>query len=227
MGGRLEARLASGRRVRGSSPVSSGPDSSSDDGECARRAGGSLSPGAMVRVGGGGSLPPPRNLRSLEDVRSVGNAPIFMLWRAAREGGDIISGISSGVVRREGRGGGVMRVGVELAEESSLGWELQLLLPFRRGGGGGGTVRLGREGGLSFDGGEVLSTLSLELPIPSEYDRASPLMFILGARGGIVGGSDDSDISDSSSENGLCLEEELDALGSSNSSPLSKRAERR
>jgi len=86
VGGRLEARLASGRRVRGPSPVSSGSDSSSDDGECARRAGGSVSPGAMVRVGGGGSLPFPRNLRSLEDVRSVGNAPI-MLWRVAREGG--------------------------------------------------------------------------------------------------------------------------------------------
>jgi len=66
----------------------------SDDGECARHAGGSLSPGAMVRVGGGGSLPLPRNLWSLEDVRSVGNAPIFMLWRVAREGGDIISGVS-------------------------------------------------------------------------------------------------------------------------------------
>ena len=68
-------------------PVSSGPDSSSDDGECARRADGSLSPGAVVRLGGGGSLPLPRNLRSLEDVRSVGNAPIFMLWRVVREGG--------------------------------------------------------------------------------------------------------------------------------------------
>ena len=83
---------------------------------------------------------------------------------------------------------------VELAEESLLEWELQLLLPFRRGGAGGGTFRLDREGRLSFDGGKVLSTLSLELLILSEYDRAWPLMFILGARGGIVGGSDDSDI---------------------------------
>ena len=33
-----------------------------------------LSPGAMVRVGGGGSLLLPRNLRSLEDVRSVSNS---------------------------------------------------------------------------------------------------------------------------------------------------------
>jgi len=150
-----------------------------------------------------------------------------MLWRVAREGGDIISGVSSGVVRREGRGGGGLNVGVGLAEESPLEWELQLLLPFRRGGGGGGTVRLDRERGLSFDGGNVLSTLSLELLILSEYDRAWPLMFILGARGGIVGGGDDSDISDSSSENGLCLEEELDPLGSSNSSSLSKSTERR
>jgi len=143
----------------------------------------------------------------------------------AREGGDIISGVSSGVVRREGRGGGGLNVRVELAEESPLEWELQLLLPFRRGG--GGTVGPEREGGLSFDGGKVLSTLSLELLILSEYDRAWPLIFILGAWGGMVGGSDDSDISDSSSENGLCLEEELDPLGSSNSSPLSKRTERR
>ena len=120
----------------------------------------------------GGSLPLPRNLQSLEDVRSVGNAPIFMLWRVAREGGDIISGVSSGIVRREGRGGGGLNVGVELAEESPLEWELQLLLPFRRGGGGGGTVRPDREGGLSFDGDKVLSTLSLELLILSEYDRA-------------------------------------------------------
>ena len=79
-----------------------------------------LSPGAMVRVGGGGSLPLPKNLRSLEDVRSVGKPPIFMLWRVAREGGDIISGVLSGVVRREGRAGGVLNVGVELAEESPL-----------------------------------------------------------------------------------------------------------
>ena len=70
-----------------------------------------------------------------------------MPWRVAREGGDIISGVSSGVVRREGRGGGVLNLGVELAEESPLEWELQLLLPLRRGGGGGGTVRPDREGG--------------------------------------------------------------------------------
>jgi len=149
-----------------------------------------------------------------------------MLWRVAREG-DIISGVLSGVIRREGRGGGGLNVGVELAEESPLEWELQLLLPFRRGGGGGGTVRPDREGGLSFDGDKVLSMLSLELLILSEYDHAWSLMFILGAWDGIVGGSDDSDISDSSSDNGLCLEEELDLLGSSNSSPLSKRTERR
>ena len=115
----------------------------------------------------GGSLPLPRNLQSLEDVRSMGNAPIFMLWRVAREGGDIISGVSTGVVRHEGSGGG-LNVGVELAEESPLEWELQLLLPFRRGGGGGGTVRPDREGGLSFDGGKVISMLSLELLILSE-----------------------------------------------------------
>jgi len=107
------------------------------------------------------------------------------------------------------REGGGLNVGVELAEESPLEWELQLLLPFRRGGGGGGAVRLDREGRLSVDGGKVLSTLSLELLVLSEYDRAWLLMFILGVRGGIVGGSDDSGISDSSSENGLCLEEEL------------------
>ena len=120
-----------------------------------------------------------------------------------------------------------MNVGVELAEESPLEWELQLLLPFRCGGGGGGTVRPDHERGLSFDGDKVPSMLSLELLILSEYDRAWPLIFILGAWGGIVGGSDDSDISDSSSENGLCLEEELDPLRSSDSSPLSKRIERR
>jgi len=72
---------------------------------------------------------------------------------------DTISGVSSGIVRREGRGGGALNVVVELAEESPLEWKLQLLLSFRRGGGGGGTVRLDREGGLSFDGGKVLSML--------------------------------------------------------------------
>ena len=87
VGERLEARLASGRRVRRPSPVSPGPDSSYDDGEYAGRAGGSFSPGAMVRVGKGGSLSLQRNSRSLEDVRSVGNAPIFMLSRVVREGG--------------------------------------------------------------------------------------------------------------------------------------------
>jgi len=91
-----------------------------------------------------------------------------------------------------------------------------------------GTVRLDREGQSSVDGDKVLSTLSLELLVLSEYDHAWLLMFILGVRGGIVGGSDDLGISDSSSENGLCLEEELDPpLRSSNSSPLSKRTERR
>jgi hypothetical protein len=66
-------------------------------------------------------LPLPRGLRS--DVKSVGEGvPMFMLWRIGREGGrDIISGVSSGVVRREGRGGGVLSVGVELDEESRLG----------------------------------------------------------------------------------------------------------
>jgi hypothetical protein len=225
VGGRREARLASGRSIRGSSHASSGPDSSSDDGECPRRAGGSLSPGAIVRVGGGGSLPLPRGLRS--DVKSVGEGvPMFMLWRIGREGGrDIISGVSSGVVRREGRGGGVLSVGVELDEESRLGWELPLLLllPFRRGGGGGGTVRLGREGGLSFDGDKKLSMPSPELL--SEYDR---VWLRLGVRDGIASGNDVSEISDSSSENGLCLEEEWERLkGSSESSPSPKRAERR
>lgn len=111
-------------------------------------------------------------------------------------------------------------MGVELAEESRL--MCGLPLPFRRGGGGGGTVRLGRDGSLVFDEGEMRSTLSLELLTLSECDRACPLKLILGVRGGIVGGND---ISDSSSENGLCLEEELEPLGSKSSS-LSKRAER-
>lgn len=44
---------------------SSSPDSSSEDGLDGRRAGGSLSPGLMIRVGGGGSLLEPSGLRSL------------------------------------------------------------------------------------------------------------------------------------------------------------------
>jgi hypothetical protein len=93
--------------MRGSSPPSSAPDSSSDEGVWVRRAGGSLSPGAIVRVGGGGSLLLPRGLRSA--MKSVGEGvPMFMLWRAGREGGGkMASGISSGVGRREGRGGGL------------------------------------------------------------------------------------------------------------------------
>lgn len=74
MGGRRDARLASGRSVRGSSPPSSAPESSSDEGVCARRAGGSLSPGAMVRVGGGGSLLLPRGFRSQMKSLGVGAA---------------------------------------------------------------------------------------------------------------------------------------------------------
>lgn len=182
MGGRREARLASGRSVRGSSPPSSIPDSSSDEGVCVRRAGGSLSPGAMVRVGGGGSLLLPRGLRS--EAKSVGIA-MFMPWRAGREGGT--SGISSGVRRREGIGGGLLGVGVELVEELWL-----FSFPTRRGGGGGGTVRFAR-GGLS--GREMLATLSLEL---SERPREWVLRRVN------AGGSE---VSDSSSEKGLCLEE--------------------
>lgn len=150
-----------------------------------RRAGGSLSPGAMVRVGGGGSLLLPRGLRS--EMESMGMA-MFMMWRAGREGG--ISGISSGDGRREGRGGGLLCVGVELAEV------LLYSFPPRRGGGGGGTVRCGREGGLC--GREMLAKLSLELP---EYPREWV------PRRVIAGGSE---VSDSSSEKGLCLDEEFE-----------------
>lgn len=75
---------------------------------------------------------------------------------------DRVSGISSGVGRREGRGGGLLGVGVELAEESRLEWELPLPFPVRLGGGGGGTVRLGRDGGFVLVG-ETLPTLSPEL----------------------------------------------------------------
>lgn len=150
--------------MRGSSPPSSAPDSSSDEGVWVRRAGGSLSPGAIVRVGGGGSLLLPRGLRSA--MKSVGEgAPMFMLWRAGREGGGkMVSGISSGVGRREGRGGGLWGVGVELAEDSRL-----FSFPVRRGGGGGGTVRLGRGWGLY--GGEMLDILELELLMLSEWPR--------------------------------------------------------
>lgn len=157
MGGRRDARLASGRSVRGSSPPSSAPESSSDEGVCARRAGGSLSPGAMVRVGGGGSLLLPRGLRS--EMKSLdAGAAVFMLWRAGREGGT--SEMSSGVRWREGRGGGLLGVGVELDEELRL-----FSFAPRRGGGGGGTVRFRREGGLCE--GDILAMLSLL----SEYSR--------------------------------------------------------
>jgi hypothetical protein len=110
---------------------------------------------------------------------------MFMLWRAGREGGT--SGISSGVRRREGMGGGLLGVGVELVEELWL-----FSFPTRRGGGGGGTVRFAR-GGLS--GREMLATLSLEL---SERPREWVLRRVN------AGGSE---VSDSSSEKGLCLEE--------------------
>jgi len=123
------------------------------------------------------------------------------------EGGrDATSGVSSGVVRRDGSGGGTLSIGIELAKESRFWCELPL--PFRRGGGGGGTVGLGREGALGFGEGELLFTLSFELLMLSEDDRACPLTLVLGARSAIAGGNDLSE--DPSSENGLCLEEELE-----------------
>lgn len=184
-----------------------------------RRAGGSLSPGAIVRVGGGGSLLLPRGLLLPRDLRSemksVGEGVLMiMLWRAGREGGgNITSGISSGVGRREGRGGGLLGVGVELAEELRL-----FSFPARRGRGGGGTVRLGREGSLR--GGEMLATLSLELLMLSECPREWR------PRRVIAGGSDISELSHSSSEKGLCLDEQLELALSGKSSPVSKRTER-
>lgn len=68
--------------------------------------------------------------------------------------------MSSGVRWREGRGGGLLGVGVELAEELRL-----FSFAPRRGGGGGGTVRFRREGGLCES--DILATLSLL----SEYPR--------------------------------------------------------
>jgi len=105
VGERLEARLASGRRVRRPSPVSPGPDSSYDDGEYAGCAGGSFSPGAMVRVGKGGSLPlqSPKEFAVTGRCEVCGQCAYIHAVACGERRGDIISGVSSGVVRREGR----------------------------------------------------------------------------------------------------------------------------
>lgn len=73
-GGLLDDVLVSGIRSTTGTFVgsSSSPDSSSEDGGVVgRRGGGSLSPRAMIRVGGGGSLLEPRALRSLAVTASL------------------------------------------------------------------------------------------------------------------------------------------------------------
>ena len=122
LGGRLEERLESGRdstlRTRGSS---SEADSSSDDGECARRIGGNLSPSPIVRVGGGGSLALPRSLRSpTGEVISTEVGVLFCGSDRRAGNGGAEAGMSmtpsSGVTRRDGNGGAMGCVGVAAAE---------------------------------------------------------------------------------------------------------------
>jgi hypothetical protein len=65
-GGRREDWLLSGSESTvGALESVSSSESSSEDGVGGRRAGGSFSPRAMVRVGGGGRRPEPRALRSV------------------------------------------------------------------------------------------------------------------------------------------------------------------
>lgn len=167
LGGRLEERLESGRdsalRTRGSS---SDPDSSSDDGEGARRTGGNLSPNPIVRVGGGGSLP--RGLRSTASEALSTGARVLICEgnrRAGRGGAEerTSKALSSCVPRRDGSGGATGRVGVvvaELIKEDPWGPD-GADKSFGRRGGRGGACRAGRGGGLGLVGGEKLS---LELP---------------------------------------------------------------
>lgn len=129
LGGRLEERLVSGRdsalRARGSS---SEPDSSSDDGDGARRIGGNLSPSPIVRVGGGGSLAFPKDLRSATGEIISTEVLCGTTARAGRGGaaGRTSGAFCSCMTRRDGSGGAMGWVGVlvtELVKEGSWGPE--------------------------------------------------------------------------------------------------------
>jgi hypothetical protein len=138
-GGRREERLLSGRKstswLFGSS---SSPESSSDEGDAGRRAGGSLSPRAMVRVGGGGNLWKPTVFLSVFGegaTVSVGEkSGTASCGRMGRRGGACGSSTCAIALRRTGNGGGDR---VDLTEESL---ECRGEGCFRGGGRGGGII---------------------------------------------------------------------------------------
>ena len=107
------------RSTAGVRSSSSSPDSSSEEGVASCR-GGSLSPKAIVRVGGGGSLLAPNGFRSLSPLDGETSRE-----RLGRGGGMEGGGSSSGetlVPRRTGSGGGdanCLRLWAE--EESKVG----------------------------------------------------------------------------------------------------------
>lgn len=103
-GGLLDEMLLSGIRSTARARISSSsPDSSSEEGVASCR-GGSLSPKAIVRVGGGGSLLVPNGFRSLSPLDGETSGERLGRGGAMDEGGS-----SSGVTlvpRRTGSGGG-------------------------------------------------------------------------------------------------------------------------
>lgn len=108
---------------------SSSPDSSSVEGVVGRRGGGSLSPRAIVRVGGGGSLLAPNSFRSPSPLDGRTN------WERVGRGGGIDPSGDALVPRRTGSGGGDCFVfgTEEIRGDAGVWW-------WRGGGGGGGTV---------------------------------------------------------------------------------------
>lgn len=144
---------------------SSSPESSEEEGEGGRRAGGSLSPNAMVRVGGGGSVPNGLRWRPGEG-RDTGSCwgDIVEELTIEREGRRGLSSKGETVLRRKGSGGGACATS---AESEAFPAEV-VYAPRDRCIGGGGT---GREykwlrGGLSLslDGRVMVSVRPSKLP---------------------------------------------------------------
>jgi hypothetical protein len=152
MGGRRDERLESGSWSLRS--VSS-PESSSDDGVGGRRAGGNFSPSAIVRVGGGGSLPKPLGLRS--GIEETATSGVAVLGRTGKRGGGgcIESSSGAAVERRMGKGGGICKEDAELGESEFMVPRFVL----GRGGGGGGTITDGRDGCAELAFGKLKSIL--------------------------------------------------------------------
>lgn len=199
-GGLRDARLESGSSS--TFDLSSSSSSSLDDPEAARRAGGSLSPRAMVRVGGGRCAP--------NALRSVGYTTVDVCIG----GGDRMAGPSIGESCSEyplvSSAGGLIR------------WAPSLVIRDRcRGGGGtrrapvssGGiaAVRRAGSGGGVPDGLDTFGVLTLFI----EVCRSAPLVFRRGggrggggcgdARGGglITVGKDSLDVADDDADSRL------------------------